>query len=85
MELSTLPHSRPYLFLPCLNAVISDLWALASNNQATTCSKSFSAEWKKETLKKKPSLSLAFYRAFGVPFMFGGLLKAAQDVLGFVG
>ena len=62
----------------------ADLWTLNPEDQSMFCNDAFSREWKRESRKKTPSLTKAFFRSFGFSFVIGGLYKLVQDILGFV-
>jgi ATP-binding cassette, subfamily C (CFTR/MRP), member 1 len=64
-----------------------NLFELEDRDKAENVCASFDDAWKKQrTMKKdKPSLVMAYFHAFGTPFMMAGGLKLIHDVLIFVG
>jgi hypothetical protein len=64
----------------------ADLWRLKEDDTAKECVRLFGQEWAREVgASTAPSLTAAFFRAFGFSFSYAGLYKMIQDVLGFVG
>jgi hypothetical protein len=61
-----------------------DLWNLRSGDRAEATGGSFEHAWQLELRKKKPSLWIALFRAFGRPYLAGTIFKACSDILAFV-
>ncbi|KAF2275206.1 multidrug resistance-associated protein 1 [Westerdykella ornata] len=60
-----------------------DLWNLRKRDTTKATATSFEKAWRQEVKKKHPSLWLALFRAFGGPYIRGGVIKTASDVLYF--
>jgi ABC-type multidrug transport system fused ATPase/permease subunit len=60
-----------------------DLWNLRRRDTTRATAGSFESAWEHELEKKHPSLWLALFRAFGAPYLRGGLIKTVSDVLNF--
>lgn len=58
-----------------------DLPFLPRELKSATTSSEFNQCWKNQS---KPSLFLALSKAFGMPFIIGGMFKASQDALAFI-
>ena len=61
-----------------------DLWTLRPDDQAKTTGSEFGHAWAAQLEKKRPSLWLALFRAFGLPYLGGGIFKSVSDILAFV-
>ncbi|GAM86695.1 hypothetical protein ANO11243_047140 [Dothideomycetidae sp. 11243] len=61
-----------------------DLWNLRKRDTTEATSKRFEEAWALELEKKKPSLWIALFRAFGAPYFRGACIKTIADVLAFV-
>ena len=61
-----------------------DLWTLRPDDQAKTTSSDFGHTWAAQLEKKRPSLWLALFRAFGLPYLGGAIFKSVSDILAFV-
>ncbi len=61
-----------------------DLWNLRSSDQSSTTGAQFQHAWSKELEKKRPSLWVALFRAFGRPYLGAAVFKSGSDVLAFV-
>jgi ABC-type multidrug transport system fused ATPase/permease subunit len=60
-----------------------DLWNLVKRNTTKATATRFEEAWGNELEKKRPSLWLAMFRAFGAPYFRGAVIKTASDVLNF--
>ncbi|KAI9295676.1 hypothetical protein K502DRAFT_303464 [Neoconidiobolus thromboides FSU 785] len=64
--------------------VAEDLWVLPKAYQVTNVAEKFSEAWENEKRRTLyPNLSKTLLYTFGAPFLFAGVLKGCQDVLGF--
>jgi len=62
-----------------------DLWNLRKSDRTRYTSESFEQAWEYELeKKKKPSLWIAMFRAFGTPYFWGAVIKTFSDALSFV-
>lgn len=61
-----------------------DLWNLRRRDTTKATSEVFESAWDLELEKKKPSLWIALFRAFGAPYFRGALIKTVSDCLAFV-
>ncbi|KAI9812228.1 MAG: hypothetical protein M1826_002937 [Phylliscum demangeonii] len=61
-----------------------DLWNLRSSDTARVTGEQFERAWQIELEKKQPSLWIAFFRAFGAPYLGAGVFKMGSDLLTFV-
>ena len=61
-----------------------DLWNLRKRDTTNVTAASFQKAWDHEMEKKKPSLWIALFRAFGGPYFKGALIKTISDVSAFV-
>jgi ABC-type multidrug transport system fused ATPase/permease subunit len=61
-----------------------DLWNLRTRDSSKKTVGDFRAAWAIEAEKKRPSLFLAIARAYGGPFLRGGLVKVLSDVSQFL-
>ncbi|KAJ5754674.1 Metal resistance protein YCF1 [Penicillium manginii] len=61
-----------------------DLWNLRRRDATRATLDSLSQAWEEELDKKKPSLWIALFKAFGGPYVRGSIIKSASDVLAFV-
>lgn len=61
-----------------------DLYNLRSRDTTEVTGKQFLETWGDELKKKKPSLWIAMFRAFGGPYYRGAVIKTLSDVLQFV-
>ena len=61
-----------------------DLWNLRTRDSSKQTAGDFRAAWAIESRKKRPSLFLAIARAYGGPFLRGGLIKVLSDVSQFL-
>ncbi len=61
-----------------------DLWNLRRRDTTRATAISFNEAWRRELKRKKPSLWLAMFRAFGGPYFRGAFIKSASDTLAFV-
>lgn len=60
-----------------------DLWNLRKRDTTRTTFELFDEAWKQEVEKRKPSLWLTMFKAFGGPFFRGAVFKTFSDVLSF--
>ena len=63
--------------------MLSDLWSVNDDMASRYCSDRFEAAWSAELRKPSPSLTRAFYDAFGFGFVIGGFYKFGCDTLAF--
>lgn len=61
-----------------------DLWNLRRRDTTQVTGSQLEGVWKQELEKKKPSLWLALFKAFGAPYLRGGIVKTGSDVLNFI-
>lgn len=61
-----------------------DLWDLRKSDTARATGDKFTKAWEKQLRRKKPSIWIAMFEAFGGPFAIGSLFKVTQDILAFV-
>lgn len=61
-----------------------DLWNLRKRDTTRSTSAAFEESWGIELDKKKPSLWIALFRAFGGPYFRGTVIKTLSDCLAFV-
>ncbi|KAF2171079.1 hypothetical protein M409DRAFT_64044 [Zasmidium cellare ATCC 36951] len=61
-----------------------DLWNLRKSDTTKTTAGEFNEAWEHELEKKKPSLWIAMFSAFGGPYLIGAIIKTASDCLAFV-
>jgi len=61
-----------------------DLWNLSKRDTTSSTFDAFDKAWGQELEKKKPSLWIAMFRAFGRPYFLGGVIKIGSDSLAFV-
>lgn len=61
-----------------------DLYNLRRRDTTEITGKQFAETWQAELQKKKPSLWIAMFRAFGGPYYRGAVIKTLSDVLQFV-
>ncbi|KAF2086948.1 multidrug resistance-associated protein 1 [Saccharata proteae CBS 121410] len=61
-----------------------DLWSLRKRDTTRATTATFEEAWEAQLEKKRPSLWLAIFRAFGAPYFRGAVIKTASDVLAFV-
>lgn len=64
--------------------VQEDLWDLRKEDSTRATGDIFHEMWDDELQKKKPSLWIAMFRAYGGPFLVGAGFKTASDFLAFV-
>ena len=64
--------------------VEEDLWNLRERDTTKATAEAFDKAWKIELEKKKPSLWILMFRAFGGPYFRAALFKIISDVLSFV-
>lgn len=60
-----------------------DLWNLRKRDTTKATSGAFEQAWGQELGKKRPSMWIALFRAFGAPYIRGGAIKTISDVLNF--
>jgi len=60
-----------------------DLWNLRHRDTTRATAGSFEQAWDRELNKKRPSLWIALFRAFGAPYFRGAMIKTISDVLSF--
>lgn len=61
-----------------------DLWNLRRRDTTRVTLDDLSAAWDIELEKKKPSLWIALFKAFGGPYIRGAIIKSGSDMLAFV-
>ena len=61
-----------------------DLWNLRKRDTTRATASAFEKAWHDQEQKKRPSLWIAMFRAFGSPYFRGALIKTASDILNFV-
>jgi ATP-binding cassette subfamily C (CFTR/MRP) protein 1 len=61
-----------------------DLWNLRRRDSTKETSIEFENAWTIEMKKKHPSLWIAMFRAFGMPYLRGSIFKSFSDVLQFI-
>lgn len=61
-----------------------DLWNLRKRDTSSAAQEVFDRAWQQELEKKKPSLWIAMFKAFGGPYVRGAMIKTVSDVLNFV-
>ena len=61
-----------------------DLWNLRKRDTTTASTEAFERAWDKEISKRRPSLWIAMFRAFGGPYFRGACFKTVGDCLNFV-
>ncbi|WVN85580.1 uncharacterized protein L203_100729 [Cryptococcus depauperatus CBS 7841] len=67
-----------------------DMWALPQGDSVEALSHKLTSTWQaqlnatKSGKKKKASLKVALFRAYGMPYLVAGFLKACYDVLNFM-
>lgn len=61
-----------------------DMWNLRETDTTKTTCANLDDSWKIELDKKKPSLWIALFRAFGGPYIRGAIIKCGSDILAFV-
>ncbi|EGP85276.1 unnamed protein product [Zymoseptoria tritici ST99CH_1A5] len=61
-----------------------DLWNLARRDTTRTTAGDFEAAWQQQLEKKKPSLWIALFAAFGGPYFTGTVIKTIADCLSFL-
>lgn len=61
-----------------------DLWALAKNDTTKSTGQAFETAWQHELKhRKKPSLWMTLFRAYGGPYVIAAFFKGANDVSAF--
>jgi ATP-binding cassette subfamily C (CFTR/MRP) protein 1 len=67
-----------------------DIWPLPANDSAEALNERLTSAWEQQVgyvndgKKKRASLKMALFKAFGGPFVIAGILKAFYDVLSFL-
>lgn len=61
-----------------------DLWNLRARDTARMTGTAFARAWDLERDKKRPSLWIALFRAFGAPYSRAAIFKIGSDLLSFV-
>lgn len=61
-----------------------DLWNLRERDSTRATSASFQDYWGRQLEKARPSLWIALFRSFGVPYFVGTCYKTVSDCLNFV-
>lgn len=61
-----------------------DLWNLRRRDTTRATLDDLSQAWDQELTKKKPSLWIALFKAFGGPYLRGTIIKSGSDMLAFV-
>ncbi|KAL1999896.1 hypothetical protein VTN02DRAFT_3829 [Thermoascus thermophilus] len=61
-----------------------DMWNLRRRDTTRTTGEELERAWERERQKKKPSLWLALFKAFGAPYFRGAVIKMGSDILAFV-
>jgi ABC-type multidrug transport system fused ATPase/permease subunit/rubredoxin len=61
-----------------------DLWNLRKTDSTRAVSVLFEEAWAHELDKKKPSLWIAMFSAFGGPYFIGAVIKTGSDCLAFI-
>lgn len=61
-----------------------DLWNLRNRDTTSVTGSALEHAWSIELGKKKPSLWIALFRAFGGPYLRGAIIKCGSDTLAFV-
>ncbi|KAH8702386.1 putative ABC metal ion transporter [Talaromyces proteolyticus] len=60
-----------------------DMWNLRNRDTTKSTGGALEDAWNIELDKKKPSLWIALFRAFGAPYVMGAIIKCGSDVLAF--
>lgn len=60
-----------------------DLWSLPKGDKAPILAEKFQVTWRKQLMRKKPSLFRAIVAAYGWPYLQAAFFKAGQDILSF--
>lgn len=61
-----------------------DLWNLRRRDMTRNTGDTLAEAWEQELEKKKPSLWIALFKAFGGPYLRGAIVKTLSDTLAFV-
>lgn len=61
-----------------------DLWNLRRRDTTAVTGQALEETWRMELQKKRPSLWLALFKAFGGPYLRGSIIKCGSDILAFV-
>lgn len=61
-----------------------DLWNLRRRDTTRVTLDDLNEAWEEELNKKKPSLWIALFKAFGGPYIRGAIIKSGSDILAFV-
>lgn len=61
-----------------------DLWNLRRRDTTRVTGEYLEKTWAYELRKKRPSLWIALFRAFGGPYLRGAIVKSGSDILAFV-
>ena len=61
-----------------------DLWNLRRRDTTKVNAEAFREAWQSELEKKRPSLWIALFRAYGGPYFKGALIKTISDVTAFI-
>ncbi|KAK4621949.1 Metal resistance protein [Fulvia fulva] len=61
-----------------------DLWNLRKRDTTRATAGDFEEAWEQQLEKKKPSLWIAMFSAFGGPYLSGAVIKTMSDCLAFV-
>lgn len=61
-----------------------DLWNLRRRDTTRATGGNLREHWEHELEKKKPSLWMALFRAYGGPYFRGAIVKSGSDVLNFI-
>ena len=62
-----------------------DMWSLPPNDSAEALSNRLADAWDHQVkTKKKPSLKMAIFKAYGWPYLIAGMLKAVYDSFSFL-
>ena len=61
-----------------------NLWTTRREDTSAVANERFESYWRKQLLKKKPSLWIVLAQAYGKPYLMAALFKVVQDCLAFV-
>ena len=61
-----------------------DLWNLRRRDTTRVTAEGFERAWEKQLERKRPSLWLSLFAAYGGPYLRGGIVKTGSDLLQFV-
>jgi ATP-binding cassette subfamily C (CFTR/MRP) protein 1 len=61
-----------------------DLWNLRKRDTTATTGRALQEAWESQSNKRRPSLWIAMFSAFGGPYLRGAIIKSGSDVLAFI-